>query len=194
VLMPVKVRKPPGETSVCGAHGVLLTWAYMGCGTRAHLRHAPALWATAYLAEVCVCVLTVGVAACRQRPRDPQGCVCSVTARAAVHCFRLARLGLCVLSVCCPAAGVYTVSFHVPGFPHVRPVNLTVHVVPCSQGDVTSSSGDACIPCSRGWYSLDPRNSTCDQCVPNAECPGGASILPLPGWWHSSPRSTQMHR
>lgn len=72
--------------------------------------------------------------------------------------------------------------------------DVVVHVVNCSTGDVTARTGDACQECEWGWYSLDPRNSTCDQCVPNAVCTGGASIAPIPGWWHSSPRSVQMHR
>ena len=76
----------------------------------------------------------------------------------------------------------------------VPPISMTVHVVNCSVGDITVSSGDACQKCTRGTFSLDPRNSTCDQCVPNAECPGGALILPLHGFWHSSHKSLQMHR
>ncbi len=82
--------------------------------------------------------------------------------------------------------------------PAVNPVDIhidvAVHVVNCSMGDVTARAGDACQTCDWGWYSLDPRNSTCDQCLPNAVCKGGASIAPLPGWWHSSPRSIQVHR
>jgi hypothetical protein len=91
-------------------------------------------------------------------------------------------------------AGAYNISFAVTNFAHVEPVVKTVYVVKCGVGDTTASTGDACQTCERGSYSLDPRNSTCDQCVPNAECPGGAVILPLPGFWHSSPNSVQMHR
>ncbi len=71
--------------------------------------------------------------------------------------------------------------------------NVTVHVVHCGEGDVTTVTGDACQTCEKGYYSFDPRNNTCDNCVPNAECPGGAEILPLPGFWCSSPRSIQIH-
>lgn len=76
----------------------------------------------------------------------------------------------------------------------MEPVVKTVYVVKCGVGDTTASTGDACQTCERGYYSLDPRNSTCDQCVPNAECPGGSVVLPAPGFWHSSPNSVQMHR
>lgn len=78
--------------------------------------------------------------------------------------------------------------------PDVPAVQVKVHVVNCTQGDVTVSTGDACQLCSRGQYSFDPRNSTCDQCVPNAECPGGSVVLALPSFWLSSRRSVQVHR
>jgi hypothetical protein len=78
--------------------------------------------------------------------------------------------------------------------PSQHAMSVSVHVVNCSVGMVTAVSGDACQPCETGYYSSDPRNSTCDQCVPGAQCPGGAVVSPVPGWWASSPRSVQMHR
>lgn len=89
-------------------------------------------------------------------------------------------------------AGTYIVQCVVfPEKPLVT--NVTVHVVQCSIGDVTAATGDACQICEKGYYSFNPRNSSCDWCVPNAECPGGAEVLPLPGFWRSSPLSIQMH-
>jgi hypothetical protein len=85
------------------------------------------------------------------------------------------------------------VSFVIPTANNPPTVNVTVHVVQCSIGDLTAATGDACQTCDRGYYSFDPRNSTCDWCVPNAECPGGAEIHPNPGFWRSSQRSIQMH-
>jgi hypothetical protein len=93
-------------------------------------------------------------------------------------------------------AGLYVLNFSAVGetAPAVPAVQVKVHVVNCTQGDVTLSTGDACAKCARGQYSFDPRNSTCDQCVPDAECPGGAVVLALPGFWLSSPHSVQVHR
>lgn len=107
-------------------------------------------------------------------------------------CFCFAFTIFHASPLCC--AGSYTLQFTVSQYDGIPPVDVTVHVVNCSVGDVTVSSGDACQECPYGSYSLDPRNSSCDQCMPNAECPGGAQILPLPGFWHSSPRSHQLHR
>lgn len=96
--------------------------------------------------------------------------------------------------VCFLPAGTYTLDFSTPTYGSVPPISMTVHVVNCSRGDVTVSSGDACQTCTRGSFSMDPRNNTCDQCVPNAECPGGYLVLPLPSFWKSAPSSIQMHR
>ncbi|GLI63810.1 hypothetical protein VaNZ11_006907 [Volvox africanus] len=36
--------------------------------------------------------------------------------------------------------------------------------------------------------------SCCQACPTNAICPGGALLLPAPGYWHSAPNSPRMHR
>lgn len=101
----------------------------------------------------------------------------------------------CMWCSCCSRTGAYLLQFFAPSMlGMMTSINMTVHVVNCSVGMVTAVSGDACQPCETGYYSFDPRNSTCDQCVPDAQCPGGALVLPVSGWWSSSPRSVQMHR
>jgi predicted outer membrane repeat protein len=74
--------------------------------------------------------------------------------------------------------------------------NATVqlNVQSCPKGDVVASTGDACITCVAGSYSLDPHNITCDKCPDNSLCPGSWTVLPLEGFWSSSPYSAQMHR
>jgi len=76
----------------------------------------------------------------------------------------------------------------------VPPVAMKVCVRECVAGEI--STGDACEVCRKGSYSLSEKNE--DNCLPcpseGAECPGGAVILPLDGWWHSSPYSAQIHR
>lgn len=90
--------------------------------------------------------------------------------------------------------GAYQVQFIVPGSKDPPTATILVHVVDCPVGNVTSVTRDACQACESGYCSLDPRNHTCDMCVPNAECPGGALVEPIPGFWHSVPHNMQMHR
>ncbi|KAG2432767.1 hypothetical protein HYH02_012899 [Chlamydomonas schloesseri] len=77
----------------------------------------------------------------------------------------------------------------------VPPINLTVEVRPCIQGEVTDVDGTSCFPCTAGFYSLDPRRFECDNCPDNANCSveGHPWItLPEDGYWHSGPRSTNI--
>lgn len=96
----------------------------------------------------------------------------------------------CFLASC---AGEYSVKFSAPEHPGLPVVGMTIHVAKCGLGDVTVSTGDACQTCGRGFYSFNPLNSTCDICVPDAEC-GNSTVVPVAGFWSSSPQSTQMHR
>lgn len=88
--------------------------------------------------------------------------------------------------------GQYNLTFT----PGVGGTNVTVliNVPSCPKGDVTASTGDACISCVAGSYSMNPQNNTCDKCPDNALCPGNWSVLPLEGFWSSSPSSVQIHR
>lgn len=55
---------------------------------------------------------------------------------------------------------------------------------------------DACVCCPNGTYTFRTNSSeyVCDPCPMGGVCPGGAVIVPLAGYWHSTPRSTQIHR
>jgi predicted outer membrane repeat protein len=50
----------------------------------------------------------------------------------------------------------------------VLPAVLQIVVLDCPVGDVTASSGDACITCVAGTFSFNPQNNTCDDCPLNA--------------------------
>jgi hypothetical protein len=58
----------------------------------------------------------------------------------------------------------------------VTPALLQIVVLECPLGDVTASSGDACITCVAGTFSFNPQNNTCDACPLNSgvclACPG----------------------
>lgn len=64
--------------------------------------------------------------------------------------------------------GLYNVSFRPMDEPDVAPVSLLVNVTGCGLGEVSASSGDACITCVAGSFSFNPQNTTCDACPANA--------------------------
>jgi hypothetical protein len=71
--------------------------------------------------------------------------------------------------------------------------NMSVQVRDCIAGEV-SPIPNTCEPCVTGYYSLDPTRPVCEPCPEGASCPGGAVIVPQPGWWHSAADSAQIHR
>uniref|UniRef100_A0A383V8L5 Right handed beta helix domain-containing protein n=1 Tax=Tetradesmus obliquus TaxID=3088 RepID=A0A383V8L5_TETOB len=90
--------------------------------------------------------------------------------------------------------GQYNITFKALDFTEVPPAVLSLRVRSCVAGEVAPSP-DTCQVCLPGSYSLHPSQQACQPCPPaGADCPGGAAILPLPGWWHSAADSAQMHR
>jgi hypothetical protein len=71
--------------------------------------------------------------------------------------------------------------------------SIAVHVRGCVAGEVAPIP-NTCEPCVPGGYSLDPTRHACEPCPEGAICPGGAVIVPLPGWWHSTADSAQINR
>ena len=62
----------------------------------------------------------------------------------------------------------------------------------CLAGEVHSSP-ETCMLCPAATYSLSPSNTTCDApCPSNAECHGGAVLVPKEKFWHSAANSTYM--
>eukprot|EP00878_Enallax_costatus_P033896 GHUV01037478.1.p1 GENE.GHUV01037478.1~~GHUV01037478.1.p1 ORF type:complete len:106 (+),score=15.30 GHUV01037478.1:838-1155(+) len=70
---------------------------------------------------------------------------------------------------------------------------LSLQVRGCVRGEVQTSP-ETCQVCPAGSFSLDPTDTSCSPCPPNAECPGGDVIVPDAGYWHSARGSTQIHR
>jgi hypothetical protein len=90
--------------------------------------------------------------------------------------------------------GDYNITFKVTDVPNITPAVLKLHIRSCSRGEVAPSL-DTCQVCLPGSYSLHPSQQSCQPCpAAGATCPGGAAIVPLPGWWHSAADSIQMHR
>ncbi|GMH44702.1 hypothetical protein BSKO_12654 [Bryopsis sp. KO-2023] len=82
-------------------------------------------------------------------------------------------------------------------------VSLEVELRECVLGEVAQDNSlFGCLLCSNGLYSFNRMNSTCDPCPENANCsasvgekgvPERRPVVPLDGYWHSTPFSIQMH-
>jgi hypothetical protein len=90
-------------------------------------------------------------------------------------------------------AGHYTLSVALPEYTQVAPASFSLYVRGCIPGEVAPLP-NTCEPCVPGYYSLDPTQALCQLCPAGADCPGGAAIIPQPGWWQSAATSAQMHR
>lgn len=81
---------------------------------------------------------------------------------------------------------------------------FTVELRECIAGEVDQQNRlFGCLDCTQGLYSFNPRNKTCDPCPSNGNCTGQVSVkglvvrhslVPMDGYWHSTPFSTQMHQ
>lgn len=66
--------------------------------------------------------------------------------------------------------GMYDIYFRPKGQSDVA-AKLIVNITGCPIGNVKADTGKACIRCTRGYYSFNPENTTCDVCPANAgEC------------------------
>lgn len=74
----------------------------------------------------------------------------------------------------------------------VPQVNISLTVRPCLLGEVQQSP-TSCIRCPAPQYSYSTSNATCDSpCPRNANCTGGAVVVPLEGFWVSASNSDSM--
>ena len=74
----------------------------------------------------------------------------------------------------------------------VPAVTFPVTVRGCRRGEVQQEN-DTCMTCPATTYSYTPTASTClSPCPANANCSGGATLVPTTGYWHSAPNSTYM--
>lgn len=69
---------------------------------------------------------------------------------------------------------------------------IQVTVRSCVTGEVQPSN-DTCMICPPTTYSYTPTEPQCrSPCPANANCTGGATLVPELGYWHSAPKSTYM--
>ncbi|KAL0021752.1 hypothetical protein WJX79_003206 [Trebouxia sp. C0005] len=90
--------------------------------------------------------------------------------------------------------GAYTLMVSLPDYPttQVPPESRPLTVRVCTLGEVQPSN-DTCMTCPVTTYSFTPTASKCiAPCPANANCSGGATVVPALGYWHSAPNSTYM--
>lgn len=68
------------------------------------------------------------------------------------------------------------------------PAYKLVSVRQCTTGEVQTSP-ELCSACPASSFSFNSSQTACNICPANANCSGGANLVPLSQYWHSSPSS-----
>ena len=68
---------------------------------------------------------------------------------------------------------------------------ILVQLRKCVIGEVEATP-ETCVACLANTYSLNSTDNSCYACPPNANCTGGADLVPLQQYWHSAPDSDFM--
>lgn len=84
----------------------------------------------------------------------------------------------------------YTVS--VPETSSFDGASVEVLVRPCLHGEERLVD-NTCLPCTTSFFSVSPEQP-CEPCPAGAYCPGGTIVVPIDGYWQSSPLSDRIHR
>eukprot|EP00210_Caulerpa_lentillifera_P007341 g7017.t1 len=90
------------------------------------------------------------------------------------------------------SAGIYQLEF-VPQRQSIQRTTGRVEIRSCLLGEMNNTAGFVCETCGFESFSFDTEKGSCDSCPVHAQCVEGASLVPLPKYWHSSPFSTIMH-
>ena len=61
----------------------------------------------------------------------------------------------------------------------------------CIMGEIKPTP-EICTACLALTFSFASNNESCDACPANANCTGGAVVVPNPQYWHSAPNSDFM--
>jgi hypothetical protein len=74
------------------------------------------------------------------------------------------------------------------------PVFPTPGSAQCAEGSVPNADITVCTQCPLNTFSWNPSNFSCDPCPASANCRGASVVVPQTNFWHSGPRSVQMHK
>lgn len=72
-----------------------------------------------------------------------------------------------------------------------------IRVPRCSDGESHFLNGTSCFKCRGGTVAFSRDDSPSDLCLPcpsGGRCSGGGVLVPASLYWHSSPRSTALHK
>ena len=69
--------------------------------------------------------------------------------------------------------------------------NLTFSTRECFPGEIEADY--ECQPCLVDYYSFNTSSGACSDCEHHAKCSGRSSLVPVDGYWHSTPFSPQFH-
>eukprot|EP00347_Sterkiella_histriomuscorum_P013557 403364259 len=67
-------------------------------------------------------------------------------------------------------------------------LSININFRKCVMGEITLDK--KCVYCTRGTYSLNPNETSCNSCLESSSCSGGTSIELEKGFWRSSNIST----
>lgn len=67
----------------------------------------------------------------------------------------------------------------------VPPASFLVAVRKCMPGEVKETP-QTCSKCAPSSFSFDPSKDACNVCPANANCTGGANLVPEEQYWHSA--------
>ena len=73
----------------------------------------------------------------------------------------------------------------------VPAASVPVHVRQCVVGEIKSTP-ETCTSCLASTFSFTSNHTACDACPANANCTGGATLVPNLQYWQSAPFSDFM--
>lgn len=86
----------------------------------------------------------------------------------------------------CPLTDAFQLSSIL--FMQVPPASFLVAVRECLPGEVKQTPL-TCSKCAPSSFSFDPSKDECNVCPANANCTGGALLVPEEQYWHSASNS-----
>eukprot|EP00899_Mesostigma_viride_P020510 jgi/Mesvir1/28460/Mv15883-RA.1 len=103
--------------------------------------------------------------------------------------------------------GTYILEFVAPLTYSIPSTFISVQVRACVLGEVQDQEGFFCQKCAYPLFSWNPRNHSCDLCLPNSICWGNSSkrvdddsdkwpgyvVTPKENYWHSAVYSPEFH-
>ncbi|GMH40356.1 hypothetical protein BSKO_08260 [Bryopsis sp. KO-2023] len=95
-----------------------------------------------------------------------------------------------ILAIALP--GNHSMSFVGPEGFNIPAIDTEMSIRDCYTGEERQKQKGICRKCPDGFYSFLPEE-ICRPCPKHGSCPGGAALIPVDGYWHSTPFSPHLH-